>query len=51
MEKVIIVIIIAAAVYGLVRMFKKQADGEGGCACDGKCRQCPGKPDEQTPCQ
>ncbi|MHC4551780.1 MAG: FeoB-associated Cys-rich membrane protein [Planctomycetota bacterium] len=51
MEIIIVIIIIAAAVYALVRMFTKQASGEGGCACDSKCGQCPKESDEQAPCQ
>ncbi len=41
MEIVIVIIIVALAVAGLVRMFTKQADGKSGCACDQKCSECP----------
>lgn len=48
MEKLIVALIVACAVYALVRMFKKQAHGETDCACKGKCTQCPSDPDRST---
>ena len=50
MEKLIVAVILGAAVYALIRMFKKQADGKTGCACDRKCKQCPSDQDS-TSCQ
>lgn len=48
METIIVMVILGGAVYSLIRLFKKQADGQGGCACDGKCRQCPTQQDEDS---
>ncbi len=50
MEKLIVALILAAAVYALIRMFKKQTDGKTGCACEGKCKKCPSDQDP-TSCQ
>lgn len=41
METIIVVGILVGAIYSLIRMFKKQAGGDSGCGCQGKCSQCP----------
>ncbi len=41
MEKIIVAAIVIGAVYYLVRLFRKQSSGKGGCACGSKCGSCP----------
>lgn len=41
MEKIIAAFIVLGAAYTLVRLFRKQTSGAGGCACGGRCGNCP----------
>ena len=40
MEKIVVIGLVAASVYWIIRMFIKQTDGKGGCSCDKSCNSC-----------
>ncbi len=40
METIIVFVIVAAAIFGIVRTLKKQADGTSGCKCSTGCQRC-----------